>query len=81
MTEALISALAEIRSLRVMSRTSVISDSHTEEQVPKIARELSVDAVIEETVLLTAERVRISVHGNFGTKKPISDGVSDTDSD
>jgi tetratricopeptide (TPR) repeat protein len=61
MTEALISALAKIRALKVISRTSVMHYKHTPRRVPQIARELVVDAVVEGTVLLTNQRVRVSV--------------------
>ena len=61
MTEALISALAKIRSLKVISRTSVMSYKQTNKKVPQIARELGVDAIIEGTVMVTEERVRVSV--------------------
>jgi TolB-like protein len=61
MTEALISALAKIRALKVISRTSVMHYKHTDRRLPQIARELGVDAVIEGTVLLASERVRVSV--------------------
>ena len=61
MTEALISALAKIRALKVISRTSVMHYKHTDRGVPQIARELGVDAVIEGAVILSGERVRVSV--------------------
>jgi TolB-like protein len=60
MTEALITALAKIRALKVISRTSVMSYKRTEKKVPQIARELGVEAIIEGTVLVTEERVRVS---------------------
>jgi TolB-like protein len=60
MTEALISALAKIRALKVISRTSVMRYKHTEMRLPQIGRELGVDAVIEGAVTLTSERVRVS---------------------
>lgn len=66
MTEALISALAKIRTLKVISRTSVMSYKLTSKKAPQIARELGVEAIIEGTVLFTKERVRVSsqlVHG------------------
>jgi TolB-like protein len=66
MTEALISALAKIHTLKVISRTSVMSYKQINKKVPQIARELGVEAIIEGTVLLTKERVRVSaqlVHG------------------
>jgi len=49
-TEALISNLARIRALRVVSRTSVMRFKGTQTSLPGIARELNVDAVIEGSV-------------------------------
>jgi TolB-like protein len=60
MTESLISALAKISALKVISRTSVMNYKQTKKNVPQIARELGVDAVIEGTVFLTKDRVRVS---------------------
>ena len=60
MTETLISSLAKIRALKVISRTSVMHYKHTDRRLPQIARELGVDAVIEGTVLLAGQRVRVS---------------------
>jgi TolB-like protein len=60
MTESLISALAKISALKVISRTSVMTYRNTKKQVPQIAHELGVDAVVEGTVLVTKERVRVS---------------------
>ncbi|MBI4877351.1 MAG: winged helix-turn-helix domain-containing protein [Acidobacteria bacterium] len=60
MTETLISALARIRALKVISRTSVMHYKHADRRLPQIARELGVDAVIEGTVLLAGGRVRVS---------------------
>src|SRR5205085_12535188 len=58
-TDALITNLAQISSLRVMSRTSAMRYKHTHERVPDIARELKVAAVVEGTVVKTSERVRV----------------------
>jgi eukaryotic-like serine/threonine-protein kinase len=60
MTEALISDLATIRSLRVISRTSVMGYEHTKKSLPDIARELNVDAIIEGSVLQSGGRIRIT---------------------
>lgn len=60
MTEALISALAKVSALKVISRTSVMHYKSTDKRLPQIARELGVDAVIEGTVLLAGQRVRVS---------------------
>ena len=51
LTEALIGDLAKIGSLRVISRTSVMSYKGTKKTLPQIARELNVDAVVEGSVL------------------------------
>jgi len=61
MTETLISHLARIRSLKVISRTSVMHYKHTDRRLPQIARELGVDAVVEGTVQAIGGRVRVSV--------------------
>ena len=60
MTETLISALAKIRALKVISRTSVMHYKHADRRLPQIGSELGVDAVIEGTVLLAGERVRVN---------------------
>jgi len=60
MTEALITSLAKIGALRVISRTSTMRYKKTDKTLPQIARELNVDAVVEGTVLRSGERVRIS---------------------
>ena len=61
MTETLISSLARIRSLKVISRTSVMHYKHSEKRLTQIGRELAVDAVVEGTVLVAGGRVRVSV--------------------
>jgi len=60
MTEALISELSKIHSLRVISRTSIMQYKKTEKSLSKIARELRVDAIVEGSALLVGDRVRIS---------------------
>jgi serine/threonine protein kinase len=61
MTEAIISDLARIRALRVISRTSAMKYKGTRLSLPEIARELNVDAVLEGSALLLGNRVRLSV--------------------
>ncbi len=61
MTESLISDLAKVKALRVISRTSVMTYKGVEKSLPEIARELNVDAVLEGSVLLVGDRVRLSV--------------------
>ena len=60
MTEALITNLAQIRSLRVISRTSVMGYRATKKPLPQIGRELNVDAVLEGSVQKSGGRVRIT---------------------
>lgn len=60
MTDALITDLAKIHALRVISRTSVMQYKGKHKPAPQIARELNVDAVVEGTVLRSAGRVRIT---------------------
>src|SRR6201987_14775 len=60
MTDELISDLGQISALRVISRTSVMSYKHARKPLPQIARELSVDAVVEGTVLRSGNEVRIT---------------------
>ena len=60
MTEELISDLAKIRALRVISRTSAMQYKKAHKSLPKIAEELNVDAVVEGTVARSGDRVRIT---------------------
>jgi TolB-like protein/DNA-binding winged helix-turn-helix (wHTH) protein/Tfp pilus assembly protein PilF len=60
MTDELITDLAKISALRVLSRTSVMQYKKTKKPVPEIARELNVDAVLEGTVTRDQGRVRIT---------------------
>jgi hypothetical protein len=50
MTEALITELAQVRGLRVISRTSTMQYKGTRKTLPEIARELQVDAIVEGAV-------------------------------
>jgi len=59
MTDELITNLASIASLRVISRTSTAHYKGTRKTIPEIARELNVDAVVEGSVGLSASKVRI----------------------
>src|SRR6185295_1576680 len=52
MTDELIGEIARIRSLRVISRTSVMRyKGETRKSLPEIARELNVDAILQGTVI------------------------------
>lgn len=61
LTEELINDLGQISTLRITSFTSSMSFQGTKKQLPEIARELGVDAVVEGGVLRDGNRVRISV--------------------
>jgi serine/threonine-protein kinase len=60
MTEALITELAQIRALKVISRTSTMQYKSTKLRMDLIAQELGVDAVIEGSVIRSGNRVRIT---------------------
>jgi len=60
MTEALTADLAQIRALRVVSRTSVMRYKGVSRPLPEIARELRVDALVEGSVMRSGDRVRIT---------------------
>ena len=61
MTESVIGSLTSIRGLHVISRTSAMQFKGTHQSVPEIARKLSVDAVVEGSVIRAADRVRVHV--------------------
>jgi TolB-like protein/Flp pilus assembly protein TadD len=60
MTDQLITNLAQVSALRVISRTSAMQYKGTKKSLSEIARELHVDAVVEGTVIHAGDRVRIS---------------------
>jgi eukaryotic-like serine/threonine-protein kinase len=60
MTEELITDLAQIKSLRVISRTSAMAYKGTRKTLPQIGRELNVDGVLEGSVERAGSRVRIT---------------------
>jgi len=60
MTDELITDLAKISAIRVISRTSVMQYKGTQKSIGQIAKELGVDALIEGTVLRSGNRVRIT---------------------
>lgn len=59
MTDELITDLAQISALRVISRTSVMHYKGTSKTLPQIARELNADAILEGSVQRSGEEVRI----------------------
>jgi len=60
MTDQLITDLAKVGSLRVISRTSVLRYKGTKKPLPEIARELHVDAIVEGSVVRSGQRVRVT---------------------
>jgi TolB-like protein/DNA-binding winged helix-turn-helix (wHTH) protein/Tfp pilus assembly protein PilF len=59
MTDEIITDLAKLPGVRVISRTSAIQYKGTHKTLPQIARELNVDGVVEGTVLRAGDRIRI----------------------
>jgi TolB-like protein/DNA-binding winged helix-turn-helix (wHTH) protein/tetratricopeptide (TPR) repeat protein len=66
MTDALITDLAQIGSLKVISRTSSLLYKQTNKSLPEIARELGVDGIVEGTVQRSGDRVRITAQLIYG---------------
>lgn len=69
-TESLITDLARLDVVDVISRTSVMRYKGTDLPLPTIARQLSVDAVVEGSVLRVGDQVRITaqlIHGESDT--------------
>jgi TolB-like protein/DNA-binding winged helix-turn-helix (wHTH) protein len=60
MTDELITDLAKIRELRVISHTSVMPYKGVAKSLGTIAGELNVDAIVEGTVLRSGNRVRVT---------------------
>jgi TolB-like protein/DNA-binding winged helix-turn-helix (wHTH) protein/tetratricopeptide (TPR) repeat protein len=61
MTDALITDLAQIGSVKVISRRSSMQYKQTKKSLPEIARELNVEGIVEGTVQHSGDRVRITV--------------------
>jgi TolB-like protein/DNA-binding winged helix-turn-helix (wHTH) protein len=61
MTDALITDLAQIGSVKVISRTSTTRYKNTHMPLPEIARELNVDGIVEGTVQRSGDHVGITV--------------------
>jgi TolB-like protein/DNA-binding winged helix-turn-helix (wHTH) protein/Tfp pilus assembly protein PilF len=59
-TDALTTDLAQIGSVRVISRTSAMQFKGSKETLPQIGRDLKVDAVVEGTVARGENRVRVT---------------------
>ncbi len=59
-TDELIGTLANISSLRVISRTSTMVYEKARKPLPEIAKELNVDAIVQGTVTRSKQEVRIT---------------------
>ena len=62
MTEELNTQLAQIKALKVISRTSTMKYKRTTSTMPDIGRDLRVDAVVTGSVLRSGGKVRITAH-------------------
>jgi TolB-like protein/Tfp pilus assembly protein PilF len=60
MTAELITVMAKISSIRVISRTSVMRYKRIRKPLAEIAKELNVDAVVEGEVLRSQHKVRVT---------------------
>jgi len=60
MTDALITELSQIASIKVISRTSVMPYRGTDKPLSQIARELGVDGIVEGTVQRSGDQMRIT---------------------
>lgn len=60
MTDELITQLARIPNLRVVSRTSVMAGRDSRRSLPDIARQLDVDAIVEGSIVRSGSRIRIT---------------------
>ena len=59
MTDTLITELAQVGVIRIISRTTAMQYKTTNKTLPEIARQLQVDAVVEGSVQRSRDRVRI----------------------
>ena len=60
MTDALITDLAQVRKLRVISRTSVMAYKASHKPLREIAKELGVQALVEGSVQRSGNRIKIT---------------------
>ncbi len=67
MTESLTNSLAQLHGLTVIAHSSVVRYGEASRDIPKIARELAVDAVVEGAVERSGTRVRITAQLIDGT--------------
>lgn len=62
MTEDIITRLSKLGAFDVISRTSVMRYENTDSSLREIARELGVDAIVEGSVRLVGDRVRVTAN-------------------
>jgi serine/threonine protein kinase len=67
MTEQIISSLARLPKLKVISRTSVMKYKDTDKTIPEIGKELNVTHVLEGSVRKFGDRIRVTAQ-LIGTK-------------
>jgi serine/threonine protein kinase/Tfp pilus assembly protein PilF len=60
MTEALITELSKLKSLKVISRTSIMQFKETDKTLPEIAEELNVNVLVEGSALIIGNQVKIT---------------------
>lgn len=60
MTDTLITDLAQIQALRVISRTTAMQYKATKKTLPQIAQQLGVEAVVEGSVQRSGDHVRVT---------------------
>jgi TolB-like protein len=60
MTDALITAMAQVEGLRVISRTSSMLYQSGSKPLPDIGRELGVDLILEGSLVRSRDRVRVT---------------------
>lgn len=61
LTDALITELAKIGALKVISRTSAMQYKDTQKTAPQIAAELGVNAIVEGSVQRDGDQIRVNV--------------------
>jgi TolB-like protein/DNA-binding winged helix-turn-helix (wHTH) protein/Tfp pilus assembly protein PilF len=60
-TDEIITGLAQVLPIRVISRTSVMKYRQVDKPIAQIARELGVDAIVEGSVTRSGERITVNV--------------------
>ncbi len=60
MTDELITTLAQLGGLRVISRSSAMHFKRSEKSLREIARELNVDAIVEGTIMRSGDHIRVT---------------------